>query len=255
MGISLQALGRWEEGDEFYRRIADALDQAAYNRFQRTALRAAAEPGRLGDLSMMDSSIPKRRLIAAVAFGLLGTVAGFAVSRAIRPVVDQQVPDLDKRAIVGLAVFCLSSVLVGGSFGALLRTHRRLIRLSALVAGAVPALVTLVTVFHWPPLNRAAQAGTMNRMRIVADAIESIHERQGSYPSIRSIDEISQLSGRVLPATDAWGDPLLVSSTSLGYSIASLGADGRPDQQPTRSSMHDYDTDIVLRNGEFVSAR
>jgi hypothetical protein len=123
-----------------------------------------------------------------------------------------------------------------------------------------------------PPTSIAQfQQETLDRMRMVGTLAGYYGHRVGAFPHqafelgplAAVAAELSADTGRVLPLTDAWDNPLLYWSDGAEYMIVSAGADGVLDRNHApqgggsvgaiyRGKVADPDLDIVWANGRFV---
>jgi hypothetical protein len=99
------------------------------------------------------------------------------------------------------------------------------------VAIAVAALITLGVavgaVVHFAPADEAP------RVKATSDAITETYARILGYLQWKkrlpkSLDELRDVDGPDIHATDGWGRPLLYTITSDGFLLKSLGRDGQP---------------------------
>ncbi len=123
-------------------------------------------------------------------------------------------------------------------------------------AVAVPNLLTAV--------DRGKQKRTSADIRTIGTAIEAYAVDNGRYPAgileptpvgEGSLGEmLSPIYIHVIPASDAWGNPILYVSDEEGasYRLSSPGKDGvfTPGAQgPTAG----FDADIIFKNGNFIA--
>jgi general secretion pathway protein G len=131
-----------------------------------------------------------------------------------------------------------------------------------LVVTLILGIVASITLFAlMNALDKARQRGTMADMRTVSKAIEaySVDHGQppgdaGGAPGLATVLIPYQTS--VLPMRDHWKHQLEYVSdpTNGNYSIESFGKDGLNGADMTYALRFDFNLDIVLANGLFVSA-
>lgn len=119
-------------------------------------------------------------------------------------------------------------------------------------AGTVPA-----------PVQAGLQAKTLRDTYTVATALEAFaldNKRypgptEGYVPAETLRKDLQPMYVRDLPATDAWGNPLLYWSDGETYRIVSNGADGKPDRPyddpAAGTATLNFDGDIVFENGHL----
>ena len=131
-----------------------------------------------------------------------------------------------------------------------------------LVVTLILSIVASITLFAlMNALDKARQRGTMADMRTVSKAIEaySVDHGQppddaGGSPALAAVLIPYQTS--VLPMKDHWKHQLNYVSDPVNgnYSIESFGKDGVDGADMTYALRFDFNLDIVLANGLFVSA-
>ena len=124
---------------------------------------------------------------------------------------------------------------------------------------SIVASIALIALMN--ALDKARQRATMADMRTVSKAIEaySVDHGQppddaGGAPALAAVLIPYQTS--VLPMRDHWKHQLAyVSDPQSGmYSIVSYGKDGVDGADSSYALRFDFDLDIVLANGLFVSS-
>lgn len=113
--------------------------------------------------------------------------------------------------------------------------------------------------------QRAKQRRTMSDMRSLAVAIETYQVDCAAYPNCKTINELADVLSpfyiKVTPIVDGWEKPFKyeLKKEGEGYCLISFGKNGVQDifepypefHQPFSQS--DFDQDIILCNGEFIS--
>ena len=104
------------------------------------------------------------------------------------------------------------------------------------------------------PLDETRRQTTMAEMQTIGRTIQIMQADSGSLPA--TLAEL-QAGGYLVqvPAGDGWGTAWVYTMGRDGFTLTSLGSDGRAGPAPPvdwRSGA--YDADIVLRNGQFVQA-
>ena len=138
-----------------------------------------------------------------------------------------------------------------------------LVVVAAASAHTFPSLETSVTRTH---LMKDTEASSL----VVAAGLEAYGQDNGFYPEASSIDELAGLVDGVYiestPRADGWRRPLeyrcwQVDPESAGcdsYALASPGRDAVLDYPDLReypegeTRTHDFDADIVYRDGAFA---
>jgi general secretion pathway protein G len=120
------------------------------------------------------------------------------------------------------------------------------ILLGIIAAIAIPQLMNA--------MDRGRQRRTMADMRNVAVANATMRVETGSYAN-----SLAELANRgyltVALANDGWDNPFIYQQAVDGYTITSLGSDGRPGPEAPTPWINDpYDPDLILSSGEFVQA-
>lgn len=130
-----------------------------------------------------------------------------------------------------------------------------------LSAIAIPNLLTA--------MERSKQKRTMADMRSISTAVEAYAvDNNKRYPDVMSIDQLGQKLSPTyvlqMPTKDGWGNAFRYecwSSSGSGpcdsYALASAGKDGKfevedPSKYPERGATTNFDSDIVIRNGNFI---
>jgi len=124
---------------------------------------------------------------------------------------------------------------------------------------SIVASIALVALMN--ALDKARQRGTMADMRTVSKAIEAYFVDFGHPPSDAGgapglAPALIPYQTSVLPMQDRWTHVFTyVSDPASGmYSIESWGKDGIDGADITVAARMDFDLDIVLANGIFVSS-
>lgn len=102
------------------------------------------------------------------------------------------------------------------------------------------------------PTDQARQQRTISDMQVIGRAVSLMRADTGAHP--QTLVELER--GRYLalvPSTDAWGNAWVYEAGEDGYTLASLGADGRPGPAPPVPwTTGAYDCDLVLINGQVT---
>jgi type II secretory pathway pseudopilin PulG len=131
-------------------------------------------------------------------------------------------------AIVGLSAWLVLSRYVGGSVDAL--------------AGA------------GMPLDETRQQRTITDMRTIGQAIALMRADSGAYPANLADLEASGFLARV-PAVDGWGNAWSYTAGPNGFTLVSLGEDGRAGPAPPQPwTGGSHACDLVMTNGQFTQA-
>jgi general secretion pathway protein G len=124
---------------------------------------------------------------------------------------------------------------------------------------SIVASIAIVALMN--ALDKARQRATMADMRTVSKAIEAYFvdhghppDDAGGAPALAPL--LIPYQTNVVPMRDRWTHVLAYQSdpTSGEYSIESLGKDGIDGADISYASRMDFNLDIVLANGIFVSA-
>jgi hypothetical protein len=102
------------------------------------------------------------------------------------------------------------------------------------------------------PLTQAGQQRTLSDLRSIGRALSMMQVDTGAYPQ-----ELSELHDggylALVPATDGWRNAWVYETEEDGYTLTSLGADGRPGPAPPSPWISGaYDCDLVLTNGQIT---
>lgn len=104
------------------------------------------------------------------------------------------------------------------------------------------------------PLDETRRQRTITDMRTIGQAIAFMQADRGAYPA--NLAELETAGFFVsLPAVDGWGNAWDYSTGPNGFTLVSLGEDGRagpPPPQPWTSGSHACD--LVMSNGVFTQA-
>lgn len=140
-----------------------------------------------------------------------------------------------------------------------------------LIVVAIIGIIVAISVINFlNAIQRAKQKRTMADMRSVATAVESYQVEWSHYPAaafvmpsgltlptgtIGSIaTKVSPTYIRIVPLRDGWDSWLEYGSGNNGsdYVIRSTGRDGIAETSPTFSQTTDFNSDIIMVDGEFV---
>lgn len=104
------------------------------------------------------------------------------------------------------------------------------------------------------PLDETKRQTTMADMQAIGRAVQLTQADTGSLPGrLAELQEGGYLVR--VPAGDGWGTPWAYTTGRDGFTLTSLGSDGRAGPAPPSPwATGAYDADIVLRNGQFVQA-
>ena len=124
---------------------------------------------------------------------------------------------------------------------------------------SIIASIALVALMN--ALDKARQRATMADMRTVSKAIEAYFIDHGHPPADAGgapalAPMLIPYQTNVVPMRDRWMHIFAYTSDPLSgmYSIESLGKDGIDGADITVAARMDFDLDIVLANGIFVSS-
>ena len=104
------------------------------------------------------------------------------------------------------------------------------------------------------PLDETRRQRTITDMRAIGQAIALMRADRGAYPENLAELETAGFFVRV-PAIDGWGNAWNYSTGPNGFTLVSLGEDGRagpPPPQPWTGGSHACD--LVMTNGQFTQA-
>ena len=104
------------------------------------------------------------------------------------------------------------------------------------------------------PLDETRRQRTITDMRAIGQAIALMRADRGAYPENLAELETAGFFVRV-PAVDGWGNAWSYSTGPNGFTLVSLGEDGRagpPPPQPWTGGSHACD--LVMTNGQFTQA-
>jgi general secretion pathway protein G len=126
----------------------------------------------------------------------------------------------------------------------------------------VVAIIGIIAAIAIPNLlnaiDRGKQKRTMADLRSVGTAVEEYAIDNNVYPTAASIAALEPLVEpiyiRTAPTEDGWGNTVIVSSTTTGYTLCSPGKDGGSSCTVTGSGgpTTSFDDDIIFINGQFV---
>jgi hypothetical protein len=102
------------------------------------------------------------------------------------------------------------------------------------------------------PIAQAGQQRTFADMRAIGRALSFMQVDTGAYPQ-----ELAELERggylELVPETDGWGNGWVYAVGPNGYTLTSLGADGRPGPGPPSPWITGaYDCDLLLTNGQIT---
>lgn len=124
---------------------------------------------------------------------------------------------------------------------------------------SIVATIALVALMN--ALDKARQRATMADMRTISKAIEAYFVDFGHPPSDALgapglAPALIPYQTSVLPMRDRWTHVFDYTSNPASglYSIASFGKDGIDGADSSYAARFDFNLDIVLANGLFVSA-
>lgn len=122
-------------------------------------------------------------------------------------------------------------------------------------------LSVIVTATLFGALDRAKQRATMSDMRTVSRALESYAVDNSYLPRdsgglVALKNELIPYATQVLPTRDHWGHDMLydLDGGTGAYSLISYGKDGLDGVDYDGADLLDYNGDLVMFNGVFVSA-
>ncbi len=150
---------------------------------------------------------------------------------------------LQSRDKTGSSLIGFLSVLVIGGF---ITWYAMTMYLDAAADSSVPGGAA--------PLDETKRQTTMADMQTIGRAIQLMQADSGSLP--KRLEEL-QSGGYLVraPTRDSWGTLYAYTTGENNFALTSLGADGRPGPAPPSPwTTGAYETDIVLRNGQFVQA-
>jgi type II secretion system (T2SS) protein G len=161
--------------------------------------------------------------------------------------------DLYNRSHLMMAILFVTSLGLSWFLAKIVRLKPELIRRTIWIAAVALGIPIIMWISHEPALNPGAQKQAMANIRTIAKAIELFRTRKGSYPEARDIDSLEPILHSEIPKLDSWGTPFYVSSGNDGYIIKSFAADGHPDAKEQTGMTVGFATDIVFKNGSFIS--
>ncbi len=130
-----------------------------------------------------------------------------------------------------------------------------------IVTVVLAVIVSIAIASIWNCLDRAKQRATMADMRTVARAIEIYHTENGRLPvTPGGIADLKRAlvpyQSNILPTKDHWGHELDYRyDLTLGrYTIESFGKDGVDGVNISIASKLQFNSDIVLSNGQFSAS-
>lgn len=130
-----------------------------------------------------------------------------------------------------------------------------------IVTVVLAVIVSIALASIWNAFDRAKQRATMADMRSVARAVEIYNSENGYLPlAPAGIMDLKRLlvpyQSSILPTRDHWGHDLSyrVDRTAGVYTIESFGKDGVDGANITLSTKLQFNSDILLSNGQFVAA-
>jgi len=106
-----------------------------------------------------------------------------------------------------------------------------------------------------PVATSAECSATIERLQILASAVEAYEDAHDAYPEVATLDELTDVLGREygrdLPRIDGWGRPFEFVMVQGIPEIRSLGADGLRDAGEPRGEVDDPGADIVFFDEDF----
>ena len=128
----------------------------------------------------------------------------------------------------------------------------------------VVAIIGIIAAIAIPNLlnaiDRGKQKRTMADVRSIGTAVESYAIDNNFYPTETDIntlasaaDSVAPIYIKVLPLQDGWRNDFYVSSTTVGYTLASGGKDGGGLTGVTWGATQGFNYPIVFINGQFAA--
>ena len=102
-------------------------------------------------------------------------------------------------------------------------------------------------------LGRARQARAMDDMADMAKYVATRLSVVGTYPDPLTIRTCSTCPWVPYVKNDPWGHPYVYTSTGDSYTLRCLGKDGLVSAGITNATRDEFDLDIVMQDGHFVS--
>jgi hypothetical protein len=102
------------------------------------------------------------------------------------------------------------------------------------------------------PLDETRRQRTITDMRVIGQALTLMQADGGAYPANLAELEAGGFLVRV-PAVDGWGNAWSYTTGPNGFTLVSLGEDGRdgpPPPQPWTTGSHACD--LIMTNGQFT---
>ncbi len=124
----------------------------------------------------------------------------------------------------------------------------------------VVAIIGIIAAIAIPNLlnaiDRGKQKRTMADMRSIGTAVESYAVDNNLYPVAASAAILSPLVQPIyiksMPTKDGWNNTFAVTSTTVDYTISSLGKDGTSGGCTAGTVTTLFNADICFANGQFV---
>lgn len=102
-------------------------------------------------------------------------------------------------------------------------------------------------------LERAKQAKAMDDMSDIAKYIAVRMSILGVYPDPLTVRNCPTCPWVPFEKRDPWGHSYVYSSSGDTYTLRSLGRDGKPSAGIAFATRDEFDLDIVMKDGQFVS--
>jgi general secretion pathway protein G len=126
----------------------------------------------------------------------------------------------------------------------------------------VVAIIALIATLAMPnirdAMQKAKRTASMTDMKTISKAIQAYDLEWDTYP-IASVSPISVLRPLLEPKyvtelniLDSWSNEYIYEGGPDGFTIISYGRDGVPSG-PTEGKIEDFNHDIRLINGKFVT--
>jgi type II secretion system protein G len=128
----------------------------------------------------------------------------------------------------------------------------------------VVVIIGVISAIAIPSLLNAIERGRQKRsmadLRSIGTAVESYAVENSLYPTASDIAVLSDPATgvvpiylRAVPLRDGWQNSFYVSSTTLGYTIASGGKDGGGLTGVEWGEFHGVNRPIVFMDGQFAA--
>ncbi len=123
----------------------------------------------------------------------------------------------------------------------------------AVAVAVVGILAVLATSQGLKAIQRARQARAMDDMADLAKYVATRLAILGTYPDPLTIRTCPTCPWIPYERRDPWGHPYVYSAGADTYTLRCLGRDGRPSAGISPATRDDFDLDIVMKDGQFVS--